>query len=407
MYHPVLSTETQEHLKRSGDVDLVIGLPGHNNGQAAARAAGIALAGCQRYYPDLRTLIINADAGLNRGTCIPLANKLAGPYSGLPGPGSATAAILDAALALDAKAIVILESNTRSLTPAWVAGLAHLILETKADLVMPRYQWSSPAGLLNDLIAYPLFRALWGRSLRHPCAPDFALAPTLATALLDEDIWQTEVARFGLPAWLAAYGVLGGWRVAQSALGQKEEGSQAAFQAQFYSVMSVMLRLSGKRQRAWQNISRVDSLPTLIEFAPAPNYDPFPNQDPTPLLDELALGWMEYRRLWQQILTPDNLAHLEALAVLPPDRFYFPPDLWACIIYDFTVAFNQCDCDPYRVVHALYPLYVGRLAAFGQEIAGLSFVGREGTVAAQAVEFEELRPYLRRRWQAYRTEQEG
>jgi hypothetical protein len=50
----------------------------------------------------------------------------------------------------------------------------------------------------------------------------------------------------------------------------------------------------------------------------------------------------------------------------------------------------------------LYPLYQGRLAAFWQEIAGLSLVGREGTIAAQAVEFEETRPYLKKRWQTYR-----
>ena len=119
------------------------------------------------------------------------------------------------------------------------------------------------------------------------------------------------------------------------------------------------------------------------------------------MLDDLALGWIEYRALWQRILNPDNLAQVEALAALPPDRFYLPSDLWARIIFDFAVVFNKGDCDPYQVVRSLFPLYQGRLAAFNQEIAGLALVGREGTVAAQAVEFEEARPYLRIRWHTY------
>ena len=98
---------------------------------------------------------------------------------------------------------------------------------------------------------------------------------------------------------------------------------------------------------------------------------------------------------------PDNLAQIEALAALPPDQFYLPADLWARIIYDFAVVFNRGDCDPYQVVKSLFPLYQGRLAAFKQEVAGLALVGREGTVAAQAVEFEDARRYLKIRWHTY------
>jgi hypothetical protein len=136
-----------------------------------------------------------------------------------------------------------------------------------------------------------------------------------------------------------------------------------------------MLRLVYDYRQRWEEVNRVDSLSTLTQFFPGDTpFNPAPDIDPTPLLDNLALGWIEYRVLWQQILTPENLAQFEALAALPPDRFYFPGDLWARIIYDFVVVFNK----------------------------GLSIVGYEGTVAAQAVEFEEGRSYLKTRWQAYK-----
>jgi len=52
-------------------------------------------------------------------------------------------------------------------------------------------------------------------------------------------------------------------------------------------------------------------------------------------------------------------------------------------------------------VQSLWPLYLGRVAAFSHEIDGLALVGWEGTVAAQAAEFEAARPYLKIRWHTY------
>ena len=429
MYHPILRQSAQRQLKMIGDVDLVIGLPTYKNAHIAAHVACIALTGARQYYPHLRTVLINADVGLEATTRRLVAaqasandaNRIVinGRYTGLLGQGSAIAALLDAALALDAKAIIILDSHTQTITPNWIAGLAHLILEDKADLVMPRYQWALPGGALSDLIVYPLFRAVWGQSVRHPAAPDFALSPHLATALLDEDIWETEVATFGLPPWLTTYAALNGWRVTQSALGEKRTTShlflvpshrdklnqikriEAQFKFQFHNVMSILLRSLYDYRDHWDRVEDCHSLSTLTQFASFVKPPPTPEKDLTFLLDNLALGWIEYRALWQHILRPDHLAELEALAALPPDRFYFPPNLWARIIYDFAVVFNKGEDDPTQIIYSLFPLYEGRLAAFWQEIAGLSIVGYEGTVAAQAVEFEEARSYLKTRWQAY------
>ena len=423
MYYSVMRPGVQRQLKQIGQADLVIGLPTYKNAATAAQVTRVALEGVHHYYPDLRTVLINADAGLASTTRQAVAAQsfkngcestvITGRYEGVLGQGSATAALLDAALALDAKAIVILDSHTQSMTANWIAGLAHLILENKADLIVPRYQWSLPGGGLSDLIVYPLFRALWGQSVRHPAAPDFALSSGLAAAILDEDVWETEVAQWGLSPWLTTYAILGHWRVAQSALGKKQthllhrRASSASarngsmFKAQFQNVVSVLLNQLYPYQDQWSEVADFQSLITLTEFAPAVISEPPVGDDWAALLDELALGWIEYRALWKRILMPDNLAQLEALAALPPDQFYLPADLWARIIYDFAVVFNRGDCDPYQVVKSLFPLYQGRLAAFKQEVAGLALVGREGTVAAQAVEFEDARRYLKIRWHTY------
>lgn len=428
MYHPILRPRAQQQIKKFDRADIVVGLPTYKNTDSAVHVARVALQGLHQHYPDRRTILINADAGLPATTRravkaqAPSNGKgcavIAGRYDGPLGLGSATAALLDAALALDAKAIIILDSHTRSLTPDWVAGLSHLLLGNKADLVLPRYYWSplTPPSSLSDLIVYPLFRALWGCGVRHPAAPDFALSPQLATALLDEDIWETEAAAFGFTPWLTTYALVNGWRVAQSALGHKQVADEETlhrrngqpdptllepFRAEFHDVVSALLRTLHFYQDEWAATETCHAPSTLTQFASSLPNSPAPLRDPVPLLDALALGWIDYRSLWQAILTPENLTRLEALAALPPDRFHFPADFWARILYDFAVVFNKGDRDPYQVVHALFPIYQGRLAAFWQEIAGLSRVGCEGVIAAQALELEEMRSYLKIRWHTY------
>lgn len=161
MYHPILRSGTQSQLKKIGTADLVVGLPTYKNAESAAEVAQIALAGLEQYYPELRTVLINADAGFEATVRRAVAAQVGenghhtwmvtGRYEGPRGQGSATAALLDAALALDARAIVILDSHTNTITPNWIAGLAHLVLEDKADLVMPRYrQWPLAEGWLRQ-----------------------------------------------------------------------------------------------------------------------------------------------------------------------------------------------------------------------------------------------------------------
>jgi hypothetical protein len=425
MYYPILRPAAQRQLKKIEQADLVIGLPSYKNPQTAAHVARIALQGAHQFYPHLRTVLINADAGRQPTTRQAILSQVAGGqnghlvvsgrYEGLLGQGSASAALLDAALALDAQAIIILDSHNQAITPRWIAGLAHLILEDKADLVMPRYRrWTSPDGAINDLLAYPLLRALWGQAVRFPTAPDFALSARLATAVLDEDIWATAVAQQGLPSWLVSYGIIGPWRVAQSAIGERRaaplnskyngraDTSAQTIAAQFCDLVSVIFNLINRYKESWQTAHRIRAVPTLTRFAEESQDQLLTNlNDVVHLHDQLALGWIEYRSVWQTVLDPDDLTLIEALASLSADQFHFPADLWARMIYDFAVVFNKGEVDPVQVVESLLPLFQGRQAAFLHEVAGLAFVGREGTIGAQAVDFEEMLPYLKKRWNSY------
>lgn len=410
MLHSTLKKTALKKIKQIANTTLVVGLvTQYIKPKAATRIVKQAIKGLRTYYPNLQAVIINVDVGQKANTrrAIKALNSdqipiISSRYNGILGKGAAISAILHSSLQLNPQAIVILDSTTKTITPEWIPGLITPILKHQVDLVKPRYQWPLPAGGLSDLLFYPFTRAVWGGNLRHPAAPDYALSPKLAQTILNQDVWQTEINRFGFDIWLSTFAITQAFQLVQTALGDKQPAKKQVVSLPiFKDAIGTMLRQIYIKQKAWSLVSKIKAVPTLTEFSPPFHPISIPFSDCFEYIEMLALGWMEYRPLWQRIMLPENLVSVEYLAAKPPNQFYFPPNLWAKIAYDFTVVYNKGEQDPDAVVESLYPLYLGRLASFWSEIAGLTSVGRGGTVAAQAVEFEELLPYLKYRWDNY------
>ena len=410
--HAVLRPPTPDRLRNIGTADLVIGFTTHSAKPAlAAKLARQAVRGAKTYFPRLKTVIIHTDTGLSERTrqAVSAAGSagvpvISGRYTGVMGKGGGTAAILHGARQLGARATVILDSHTTDLPPKWIPALATLILNGRADLVKARYSWHPPDSALNDLLLYPFTRAVWRLKLHHPAAGDFAASPEMVAFILEQDVWGTEVNRFGFDIWLSTIAALRGWRIAQAAVGEKPPRpaiSETQQMSRFADTVGTMFRQLHLKYRRWQQPASPVKTTTFTEFSTATAAASIPEIDPAPLIETLTLGWMEYRALWQRIMFPENLAAVEYLAAHPAESFHFPPNLWAKIAYDFAVVYNKGERDPDAVVKALYPLFAGRFASFAGEIAGLTAVGRAGTVAAQAVEFEDLLPYLNYRWEKY------
>ena len=65
------------------------------------------------------------------------------------------------------------------------------------------------------------------------------------------------------------------------------------------------------------------------------------------------------------------------------------------------VGVNHKTLNDFRIGHSAFLERLERALEGTGRVAGLAAAGREGTVAAQAVEFEESRSYLKRRWREY------
>ncbi len=213
--------EIRNFLDRVGSADIVVGIPSFNNARTIGHVVRAVQAGLAKYFPDKKSVLVNSDGGSKDDTLDVVQNtsienyasillhhrveplfKIATPYSGIPGKGSAFRTIFEVAGALDAKACVVVDSDLRSITPEWVELLVKPVLEGGFDYVAPLYHRHKYDGTITNSIVYPLTRALYGKRVRQPIGGDFGFSGRLAKFYLTKDVWETDVARFGIDIWM-------------------------------------------------------------------------------------------------------------------------------------------------------------------------------------------------------------
>lgn len=85
----------------------------------------------------------------------------------------------------------------------------------------PYYLRHKYDGTITNSLAYPLTRALYGQRIRQPIGGEFGFSGALAAHYLDQHVWESEVARFGIDIWMTTEAIACGARVCQSFLGAK------------------------------------------------------------------------------------------------------------------------------------------------------------------------------------------
>lgn len=397
-----------QRIQRIGQVDLLIGIPSFDNAATIGHVVQTVAEGAARHFPGLRAVVANSDGGSKDGTrdaveVVPVPRgvaKVSFEYQGLPGKGSAFRAIFEVARYLGVRACVVVDSDLRSITTDWIRALAAPAIDGRFEYVAPYYLRHKYDGTITNSIAYPLTAALYGVSVRQPIGGDFGFSATLLDHYLSQDVWSSDVARFGIDIWMTTIAINEGFRVAQARLGAKVHDAKdpaASLGPMFRQVVGTILRMMGRYEAAWRRSKPVEEAPTLgEEVSIEPEAVPVTVQA---MVDRFQAACQRDRSAWEQVLAADNLRAVDEIAQLPESRHGFPQDLWVKVVYDFAAAYNRGSLGPDRVVDALTGLYYARTAAFCTETAGMTTAQAEaGPIRSLARRFEQLKPYLVERW---------
>jgi glycosyltransferase involved in cell wall biosynthesis len=447
-----LTPAIREEVARLGRADIMVGIPSFKNAATIGYVVRAAQAGLVQYFPDLKPVVVNSDAGSPDGTQRVVVDTEPPDYveqillvrptnrldrvsltypeiDGVGGKGAALRTIFEMADALQVQALVVVDSDLRSIVPEWIELLAGPILKGGYDFVAPLYARYKYDGTITNTVTYPLTRALYGNRIRQPIGGDFGVSGDLVRHYLELDDWTDDISKFGIDIWMTTSALAGGFAVCQTRLGAKVHDPKdpgADLGPMFRQVVGTLLRLAVRYADNWLPIQGSHDVPV---YGFERIIDPPPLEVNTiRLLSELHQGSLTLADRWREMFAPSNIETLlvlakeagkladsarsrfEAMGDTSPAKattaemadalasFHFPDDLWARLIYDLVVTVRQDESKIEQLVAALVPVYFGRVGSFVIENRQITTDQAEDRVERQAREFELLKPYLVERW---------
>jgi glycosyltransferase involved in cell wall biosynthesis len=417
---PVLPEEARRAAQVIKQADIVIGIPSFNNERTIAHVVQAAYAGLAKYFPQLTAVVVNSDGGSTDATReavisarvedshlllldTPLsgAHRLSFPYHGVPGKGSAFRLVFQLASALGAKACAVVDSDLRSITPEWIDLLVRPVLFAGYDFVAPYYQRHKYDGTITNSIVYPFTRSLYGLSVRQPIGGEFGISARLLSRYLERDVWDTDVARYGIDIWMTTVAIAEGFRVCQSFLGAKLHDAKdpsSDLSAMLHQVVGSVFTLMQEYEPVWWG--REGARPVeVFGFRFDVGLDPI-NVDVPRMARAFERGCEELGEVWALALTPDTLARLRALArgCRLGQPLHMDNELWTRVVYEFASAYRRQPISRGHLMRSLTPLYLARVASFVIETQQMGPAEVETEIENLCLAFEQQKPYLRAQW---------
>jgi hypothetical protein len=240
---------------------------------------------------------------------------------------------------------------------------------------------------------------LYGKRVRQPIGGDFGFSGELARFFLTKNVWETDVARFGIDIWMTTLAVAEGYKVCQSYLGAKihdakDPGSDLG--PMFAQVVSSVYGLMADYQRFWREVKESQPVPTF-GFHYEVGLEPVP-VNVERMIRSFRLGVKDLMEIWRKALSAETTQWLESIGRVSEEAFFFPQDLWVRIIYDFALTYHHGSVHRDHLLKSMIPLYLGRVASFVRENQESSAREVEEKIENLCEVFEEMKPYLIERW---------
>jgi len=415
-----LSDDFLRQLINVGEVDILVGLPTHNNAKTIGSIVQTIQSGILRGFPRERAVIINADGGSRDGTpelvtggsiddvrpasnlyALRTLHAISTKYASSPASEVAFRTILAAAELLRAKACVVMSPESANIEPEWLSKLLRPIYRDGFDLVTPTYRRHKLEGLLITNLLYPMTRALYGLRIREAYSLEFGFSGRLGSQFLEQNVWTDGTEGSGVELRFTLAAITGRYRICQSFLGEKDHIERRAADL-----------VPALRQTVGALFSALDpDFPVWSAVAGSqPVASTGANQEVllTPvrvnrkrLREMFSTGVAELESVFQSILSPPTLAELQRIARTgKEEEFDYPAELWVRTVYEFAASYQKSVISRDHIIQALAPLFRGRVFTFLMENRDASANDVENNIEGLCLEFERLKPYLLQMWKS-------
>jgi hypothetical protein len=221
----------------------------------------------------------------------------------------------------------------------------------------------------------------------------------VASRFLTKDVWETDVARYGIDIWMTLTAMAEGFRIGQSYLGAKLHDAKdpgADLTAMFRQVVSSLFGLMETYETVWQKVESSEPVP-MFGLPFDVGLEPIP-VDVERMTRAFQQGLRDLGDIYRSFLTPPTLEGLAASAGAAGDDFRVSDDLWVRLVYEFAAAFHGKLLDRDHLLSSLIPLYLGRTGSFVLDVREADAALVEEKIETLAREFEAQKPYLLECW---------
>ena len=407
VYDTALRGYTTKRVEEIERADILIGIPCYNNDKTIAHVIQMVTHGLDKHYKNFRSVIFIADGGSTDDTrevakefqVKPWQEKIVSIYRGPEGKGTALRSIFEAAQFLKVKACATVDSDLRSITSDWVKYLLDPIIEKGYQFVSPIYLRHKYDGTITNNIAYNLTRALYGMRIRQPIGGDFAFSRETAHFYSSQDVWDSDVARFGIDIWMTTTAITQRFKLCQANLGAKihdVKNPSAHLGPMFYQVLSTIFYLMEKNENFWKAIRHSKKIKT---FGTTEYIEPEPiTVNREQLVYRFKMGFRQFGVFWKAIFSPECFEEIEKLSTLDTQKLIFPLEIWVMILYELAATYHQWKINRNRLIDFITPLYYARVASFVNHTWDMDSSQAEKLVEEQAAAFEYHKGYLSELW---------
>ncbi len=378
---------------------VMVGIPSYNNADTIGFVVKQAAEGLKKYFGG--GIIANADGGSKDGTR-EVVMKTSVPEGvevmsfvykwPIPGKGSAMKELMELAREKGVDVLVFVDSDLRSITPEWIYKFAKPI-EDGYDFVAPLYIRHKYDGTITNNIAYPMTASLYGYNVRQPIGGDFGISAKLFDVYLaDEEVWKTDVARFGVDIFLTTTALAEGFRVIQTALGLKIHNPKdpaASLGPMFNQVVGTLFMLMKKYEEKWKPVKNINDVKT---FGSIKWQEPEEVKVTLELLKQKSKElFKENEAILKKVLSEKTFTQVTKAL----ETFELDDVLWSHVLFDGAVAYKK---GILKNAEPLIPLYFAKTADFVEKTKELTTAEAEKIIQERAKIFLEEKDYLLEKW---------
>lgn len=378
-------------------LDIIVGIPSYNEADSIRFVVDRVSEGLRRFFPHRKTAVVNADNYSRDGTREVFLDTPSGAVpkvylstpEGIRGKGNNFHNLFQYIRRHRPRVTVVLDADLKSVTPDWPAWMAEPILKGY-DFVTPVYSRNEYDGTITNHLCYPLLFALLGRNIRQPIGGDFAFSETLMRHWMRKQ-WSPSIRHYGVDIFMTSEAVLGGFRLAQVALGAKiHKPSAPKLDTMFCQVMETLFTQLLDCRSQWDGNGNRVQTPDLFSRR-TPSAPQALSIDYKLLKKQAHEAFRSGRSRAREILPAPVYCQMETM--FEKSRLRLTASTWAQIVYSFLKAFDRCGGKRERekTIEALKGFYFARVVSFIKETLELDHQESEKRIVNQAKIFRRHR----------------